>query len=357
MNVKYLLIIVGFGSAALTLILSVIYPSSLTALSFLLSLFSVAMGLILAKESAKQTELLQDENREQHLDIINKIEESVKGPQKASYYQKRLAKSEKKTSKLEAANLKLRQLMERVSFQLKKEHLSKNSLLKRVDKPIYALLLFKGQEIDMNRTKAKPLRDKILPGLGFKFIKGSRGLYLLPPSRLPSFKDRPDLEHWIKNNIYSSIPKNFRYIIPYITLIDLRFTFSKKEDKLSKKYDLLLDAISSEELLTFSEGLSYLQRKKKLSLQDLINIPNFLFWSDNTSLSPKEKEKLTESNDKIVELIQKDLNREVFTKDVPDLETERLYEHMSKFVSITKEDVIAIKENAKFWVDLLEKKV
>lgn len=340
MKLSYTLIIAGMLSFILSLIFFKYFNLYLNFVSLFLSVISIIIGIIWERDNRRLGQLSLDENRLQHAQIVRAIE----------------SQNEDRAKKLEATNSKLRQLMSKVSMELQKEHISKKELLKRIDKPIYALIFNKTEEMSLTRSILKPLRDKILPALGFKHIKGSRGMYILPPSMIPYFKDKNDIENWVKKNIIQEIPTGYRYIFSFISLIDLRYTLSIKNDSLTKKYDTLIDSIDAGELLTFSEGLTYLQRKKKLSLKDLIEIPNLFFLSDNTSIGFKDKEIMKEKNEEMINAIQNKVNKEVNTREFIDIDSNLIYNLLKSYITISFEDVDVIKSNAKFWLDLFNNK-
>lgn len=337
MRLSKILIIGGISGLIITGISYMYFSEYIGLVGVFLSAFSIIIGLLINKQSEQTAQLIIDENRAQHVQIIEKVE-----------------KADKKNTKLENKNTKLRQLMNKVTSLLRKEHISKEELIERIDKPLYALIFFKGQEINMGKGKDKPIRDEILPKLGFKYLKGCRGFYILPPSRMPELNNRKEIEDWLDKNIFYKIPKTYRYIIPAISLVDLRFSFSKRKDKLSKRYEMLMDFISPEEMLTFSEGLSYLQMKKKISLNDLIELPNIAFLSENTSLDLEAIEKLAEQNKNIMDELQKQIKKEIFTRDIPLIDSKLLLDTLNKFVKIRKEDIEIIKNNAQFWVDFFK---
>jgi len=345
MKLSYLLITVGSISTLLSTLFFTYFNLYINVAGLALSLASVVIGVIWKRTDDARALLHLDENRIQHLDIMEKIEK----------YETNIKKEQKRTKKLELSNTKLKQLMNKVTSELRKEHLSKESILTRIDKPIYALLLYKAVETNDDNRALKPLRDEILPSLGFRYVKGCRGLYVLAPSLLPLFKDRAELDDWVAKNIVAVVPKKLRYVISAISLIDLRYTVAIQKDKLTKKYDkTLLDSINSEELINFSEALSYLQRKKTLSLKDVIEIPSMSFLSDKTSLKTQDREKLKDSNDAIVREIEQVVGTEIQTKDFPSLDHKMLQNILSKYVSLQKDDITIMQSNAQFWVDLFD---
>lgn len=348
MKLSHALIIVGISSSLLSLILFHYLNFYLNILAVFLSLSTLGIGVIWEYQNRETSQLAIEENRVQHFQIIEKIDS----------YETTIRKQRKKASKLELTNTKLKQLMNKVTIELQKEHLSKNNLLRRIDKPIYALLFHKTEEIDPNDKKNKPLRDVILLSLGFKYVKGCRGLYVLTPSFLPLFNNRRELEKWVKTKIIKQIPKRLRYVISFTSIIDLRYTLSIQRDKLTKKYDTtLMDSINAEELINFSEGLNYLHRKKTLSLRDIIEIPNLFFLSDNTSIKLEGKEILKQKNEEIISKIEKKVKAEIHTRTFSDLDSKVIQGILKKYIEdISLKDIIIMKSNAKFWVDLFDKK-
>jgi len=348
MKYSTLLILLGLISVLFSLILFFYFNPYLNFIFLFLSIITIILGFIWKREADLTTNLNLSENRIQHNQIFEKIEES----------EIKVSNKIEKIRKSEVTETKLTQLMGRVSIELQKEKFSKELLLRKIDAPIYCLLFHKTEEANLKNAKLKSLRDDILPSLGFRFIHGSRGVYILPPSYLPAFKNKKDIEEWIKKKIIKKIPKNHRYIFSFIVLIDLRFSISIKNDSLTKKrYDTLIEVINPEEILNFSEGLSYLQKKRNMSIRDIINIPNFFFLSDNTSLNAEKREIVKEKNEEIKKAIESELKREIFTEDIPMISSQSLFQAINNYVPVYLEDIEVIKLNAKFWLDLFHRDI
>lgn len=342
MKKSTILIITGISTVITAIFLFFVEESYFNLLIGLFGLISVALGFYWQNENEKTAQLNLEENRLQHVQIMDAVK---KAGQKIN--------NSSSKNKEEVSNIKLQQLMTKISINLQKEHFSKEDLLQKINKPLYCLLFHKTEEASLNDNKAKTLRDKILPELGFKFIRGSRGIYILPPSLLPDFANREEIERWVKRKILNRIPSNYRYIFSFISLIDLRFTLSIKEDKLTKKYDTLLETIGAEELIGFSQGLNYLHTKKNLSIKDIIEIPNFFFLIEGTSLDISKKQILKEKNEEIIKIIQKDFKKEIFTKDIPNMDSSYLFDILKKYVILELKDIEQIKSNASFWEDVI----
>jgi hypothetical protein len=343
MKASYVLIVTGLVGTIVTLILSIYSQYYFNLVGTVIGLISFILGIYWERENRKTAQLNLEENRLQHLQIYESIEK----------LEKRVKVQGINEKKVGLVNSKLRQLMAKVTLNLGKEHFSKDELLRRLARPVYCLLFHKTEEASLSDKKLKTLRDEILPSLGFKFVRGSRGVYILPPSQLPFFQDRSEIEKWIEDKIISKIPSDYRYIFSFVSLIDLRFTISIKRDKLAKKYDTLMETIDAEELLTFSEGLTYLQSKKNLSLKDIIEIPNLFFLSDKTSLDFDKRNILKDKNEEIIKIIKNEFKKEIFTRDLAEIDSTYLLNLLKKYIQIKDDDVETIKANAKFWEDLL----
>lgn len=345
MKLSKILILGGILSFIGSVFLYIFLPSYLGILSLFISILSFVIGLIQNKKDEQTSQLNLEENRLQHEQLMDKIDN----------YENLLNREISKKEQSEREHTKTKQLMEKVTSKLSEENLSKEEILRKMDKPINCLIFSKTEEASLSDKDLKLLRDNILPNLGFKFIKGSRGIYFLPPSKMPLFKDRKDIENWVELNIKKKLPKDYRYIFSFISILDLRFTVSIKEDKLTKKYDTLLESINAEELLNFSQGLTYLQKKRKISLKDLINIPNFGFLLENTSLDLEKKNLMKDKNEEIIKQIEKDLQNKIKTEDIAEIDTDYLLNLMKNYVEISRKDIEIIKLNANFWKTLEEK--
>jgi enoyl reductase-like protein len=117
-----------------------------------------------------------------------------------------------------------------------------------------------------------------------------------------------------------------------------------------------MESLDAEELITFSEGLTYLQKKKNLSIKDIIEVPNLFFLSDNTFLTLEKKKLLREKNEEIIKDLEKRYEKEIFTTDFSEMDSKTLYEIIRRYVNITLEDVEIIKSNAQFWIDFFKNK-
>lgn len=345
MNYSLMLILGGLFSLILSFLLNLYYPNYLIILSFSISIFSIILGFILHKDSEKTNQKNLDENRVQHLQIINTIEN----------YEKIYSEQKKTNLELSTKNSKLRQLMNKVTSELSKENIAKEQLLRRVDKPIYSIVLMKSQEQHKDNN-IKYLRDTLLPQIGFKHLKGSRGIYYLPPSLTPDIINRIDLNKWIKENIYDAIPTETRYIFSFIQLVDLRFCFSKKEDKLTKKeYDLLIDAITPEELINFNEGLELLQKKKSLSIKDIIKIPRITFLLDGLQIDAITIETIKQNEQEIIKNIESKINKKIDLFDLLDVSEDIIINSLNKYKVFSINEIKIIKNNILFWKELFNK--
>jgi len=348
MKKSRLLILTGILGIVITIGLFFYSKDYFNLVGGVIGLIGLVLGIYWEIEGNKTAQLNLEENRVQHVQIIETVEKA----------EDRIKSQISKEGSSELVNSKLRQLMNKITINLQKEHFSKEELLRRLNKPIYCLLFHKTEEASLKDNKLKVLRDKILPALGFKFIRGSRGVYILPPSQLPSFKDRDEIEKWVEKRIIQKVPADYRYIFDFVSLIDLRFTISIKNDKLTKKYDTLMETINAEELINFSEGLSYLQKKKNLSLKDIIEIPNLFFLLDNTSLDFSKRQIIKDKNEEIISIITGDLkNKDLMTKDLMGLDSQYLLTLLNNYTIIKIDDIKVIKDNVRFWEDLMNNKL
>ena len=131
MKLSNILVIAGINGIILTIILSKYLPSSINLLSMVISLFTAIMGIVLEYDNRKKSQLHIEETRVQHSQIIKTIEKK----------DVELRKRYDKTLELETSNTKLRQLMNRVSLQLKKEHMNTIGLYLFWNKLTYGLVI------------------------------------------------------------------------------------------------------------------------------------------------------------------------------------------------------------------------
>ncbi|MDD5193773.1 MAG: hypothetical protein PHF67_04290 [Candidatus Nanoarchaeia archaeon] len=339
-----ILIVISIISILISLEIIIDFSSYIGVIGLALSIGTIILSFYWRYEDNQRENWDIDERRLHTLNIIETIEDSEKN-------------LESKIDKNEIMESKVNQLMEKISQELHNEHINKEFLLRRLDRPIFCLLVHKTEEDNIKDHKLKSIRDSILPKLGFRGLKLSRGIYILPPSKMPPLRNKEELDQWINKKILKRIPRNHRYIFSFIALIDLRYVISIKEDKLTKKnYETLLEVINPEELITISQGLKYLQTKKNISFKDLINLPSLSFLSDNTSLDLKNRELLKQNNDIIIEDIERDLKKEIFTENIVRMDEEFLQNKIKKYLEINMEDIKIIKFNARFWMEILKNK-
>lgn len=248
---------------------------------------------------------------------------------------------------------KLKLFLGKLQTELLKENISKEELISNIHSNENAILIFKPQELDTNRSKNVKLIKERMIDLGFKPI-GS-GVSILPPALTPNFlRNKKDLDNWVDKNLLFDLPEDYRFILSFVMIIDLKLTTSRKKDEISWKKEIY-EVLDVSELYSIDDTIDYLIKKKNLSIKDIINIPSFYFLSDNTDISLEDRNKLEKKDIIIIKNLKKRLEvDELKLLDIIKIEKHILKDELEKFVKVTNKDIDKIITNAKFWKKVFE---
>jgi hypothetical protein len=250
-------------------------------------------------------------------------------------------KTEKELKKIKKHASGMERIVSRINETLKKEHISKEELIMKIDSPQFILMLQKYNE------PPKEIQNRLLKS-GFKTF--GYGIYILPPVRARELGISADLDidKWVDNNVLTGLPNDYKYIINFAAVIDLRHMTAKR--KMVVRPKTYLDILEPEDLVNPDEIASYLKNKKNISLKDIIQIPNFAFLIDEFSIDKEDYNALKMHNDKILTDIKKKIgNGEIKTTDLSTIAETTLNEVLKNYVKNPEIISKMIIKNAKFW--------
>ncbi|MHB1830734.1 MAG: hypothetical protein ACYCO0_05065 [Candidatus Micrarchaeaceae archaeon] len=235
----------------------------------------------------------------------------------------------------------LEKIVSKINETLKKEHISKEELINKIDSPQYMLMIQKYNE------PPKEIQNRLLE-YGFKTF--GYGIYLLPPvkSRDLGVKADFDIKKWMEQTILKGLPKNYKYIINFAAIVDIRHMTSKRN--IVEKARTYLDILEPEDLVRPEEIALYLKNKKNISIKDVIQIPNLIFLVDNFGIDMEDYNALNEHNDEILIAIKKKIKaKDIKTTDLATINEDTIESVLSKYTKKPKEITKMIIRNAKFW--------
>jgi hypothetical protein len=268
-----------------------------------------------------------------------KIREEFNTKEKQILSEKSRTEAELDKARMQTTGLE--KIVSKINETLKKEHISKDELINKIDSPQYVLMIQKYNE------PPKEIQDKLLE-YGFKTF--GYGIYLLPPvkARELGVKADFDIDKWIDQKLLKELPKTYKYIINFAAIVDLRHMTSKRN--IVEKARTYMDVLEPEDLVSPEEIALYLKNKKNISIKDVIQIPNLIFLVDDFAIDLEDYNVLKEHNDEILIDIKKKINaKDIKTTDLATINEDTVEEVLSKYTKKPKEITKMIVRNAKFW--------
>jgi hypothetical protein len=265
-------------------------------------------------------------------------------------YESELQKSEKlEKEKSEATFEKseLRKFLDKINEMLQRENITKEELIAKLDAPLPTIIIQKYNE------PKKRIQKKLL-SLGFKTF--GYGIYVLPPVKADFIQVGFDLKSWIKRNVLKGLPKDYKYIINFAIVVDLRKMVCDK--KIVTKARTFLDILKAEDIMKPQEVVEYIKLKKNISTKDIIELPNLLFLVEDYLIKKSDLEKLRKNNDAIFEGIMKKVScQSIKTTDLAAIGEKELTGILSEHISEPDKIAKRIIENAKFWKAYFEQRI
>jgi len=280
----------------------------------------------------KLAELYEREKAQMRLDFQTSEEKIASEKSKAD--------SEKEKAIKEATGLK--KILSRVNETLSKEHISKEDLIDKMKENQYTILIQKH-----NESIEKTIRDRLY-SLGFKHINS--GIYILPPVKAREWgvDGNFDLDKWLKTKLLLNLPKDYKHMINFVSIIDLKKTTAR--NNLVKRSRTYLDVLEPADLIEPERLIEYLKDKKNISIKDIIQVPNLLFLVDEYAVNKKDYESIKRHNDEILISIKNKIHLdEIKTADLATIDEETLKEALENYTNKPTEISSMIIRNAKFW--------
>lgn len=331
------------------LVIYVIYPQYIVPIGLLGSIVTIISFLFILTSKEERTikrleKIVEEYEKEKHQNInqIKKLSKDVTTIKKNFDIEK-------------GKTRRLSRLLDNVGVVLNRENISKEELIKNITSPLKAIVFFKTWE-DPDR-KREIFMNKVYPDMHIYGIRS--GLSILPPKYIPQHMTKDEMIEWFLGEIEKRIPKGYQYNLPFITVINLTDirSFRRLASIHSKGHFSYLDKIPIDELAPSQTVLNFLAKKKKISLRNIIEIPNLLFLIDEIYVSTEDKLAINRQNKKIINEIKTYLKTDKFiTTDLANIDQKEL-----KFILVTNgiknPDFISsiIKYNAKIWKQILDR--
>ncbi len=165
-------------------------------------------------------------------------------------------------------------------------------LIKKFRKPIYTLVIYKWYE----ETQRK-IVDLLSNDLGFERL--GNGLYILPPSKLNYPYNKPPeqkwIENWFKRNIKRKIPEDYKYVVHFMALVNIRHIFSER--RFSKQDKTALEILTKDEVF-LKHFLSTVEEEYKSTKEIIKEERISLLITDYCT--DAERRRINEENNKIM---------------------------------------------------------
>jgi len=330
---RYLFVIMGLILIVSSLFFYNYFYPLVGVVSFISGIISIFISIwqtVSNKKLKEEYETIIQIYREQNKQLLEKYEE---------------VKDEKTKESLEKQQL--RKILDKINETLKKENISKEDLLEKLDSPLFTIIIQKYNE------PQKRIQSRLL-SLGFKTF--GQGIYILPPVKADFIKKGFDLKKWIHKHILKGLPKDYKYIIKFAAIVDMRKMICDKQ--LVTKAQTYLDVLSIDDLMSPQQIINYLKTKRNISLKDIIELPNIAFLVEEYLTSRKDYEMLKRNNDKILSEIKREIKvDEIKTTDLGSIDEEKLSEILKKYVSEPEKIAKRIKMNSIFWRDVFSNKL
>ncbi|MGC8580442.1 MAG: hypothetical protein ACP5MB_10360 [bacterium] len=250
--------------------------------------------------------------------------------------------NEKQRKLVERENLALKKIVYKIDETLKSEKISKEDLIAKIKGGRYTILLQKH-----NEGPEKYIRGRLY-SLGFRHINS--GIYILPPvkARELDISESFDISDWLKRVLLKGLPNDYKCMINFVSIIDLKNTAA--HNNLVKRSKTYLDVLAPEDLIEPEGLIAYLNDKKNISIKDVIQIPNLVFLLDESSVDKKDYEAVRKHNDEILMAIKKNVgSKEIITTDFATINENIIQDVLKAYVSNPGEISGMIIRNAKFW--------
>jgi hypothetical protein len=263
----------------------------------------------------------------------SKKEEKTEKSEKEIKEKLKEIKSDSKRDKIEE------RIVLKVKESLKNKKISIQSIINKLQNPIYSILIQKYFEAESQDKSKQKIYNNII-NLGFKGTKG--GVYILPPKNCPNINENFSIEEWTKKNVLKGVSKGYKYIINFVVLIDIRKAWSNRI--LSEKSQTISEILSADTNLMTT---LLVKLDNKATIKDVIKGAGigFLIEKDCTE---KELEVISKDNDKIIEEIGKKDILSLFATDEKTL-SEVIKKYCADYGSVSKQII----ENSRFWNNYL----
>ena len=330
---KHLFIIIGIFLIGSSILFYLYFYPFVGIVSFTIGIISIFVSLwqtLSNKKIEGEFETLFQIYKEQNKELIEKYKEVKDEKEKKSIEKKQLEK-----------------LLDKINETLQKENISKEDLIEKLDSPLFTILIQKYNE------PKKQIQNRLLK-LGFKTF--GQGIYILPPVKANFIKRGFDLKRWLQRRILKDLPKDYKYIIKFAAVVDMRKMICDKQ--LVIKAQTYLDILSVEDLIQPHQIVTYLKSKRNISLRDVIELANISFLVEEYLVKKKDYKILKKNNDKILSEIKREMNMdEVKTTELGSIDEETLSKILEKYVSEPKKIAERIKENSIFWKNVFNNKL
>jgi len=324
-----------------SLILFLIIGIILVILGFFLSPFSSVIGVITWILGLIYSEYEKRTQKKRDVTILRG--------------QERIIQMQEKTLHMISEEFTSRRILDRIRRSLKGE-ISTEELIKRFDRPLNALLIYKWGE-----PYGKKLIRNRLAELGFKDI--ASGIKILPPSRMPKppLRNSKDMEKWLKQNVLDLLPKDHKYSIVFAQLVDLRKLYATKyaPKEWADRFRgyTLFDKLSWEELFPIEYIRKIISRKTRVSVEELI-VKHFPFsFLISRFLNDKDLDRILNQRKRVIQDLKNTFQIENLTLlSFAEMDEKKLSSILASLrVRNSNQIAVDMVNEARYWKRFLEK--
>lgn len=198
-----------------------------------------------------------------------------------------------------------------------------------------------------SKNKDKQIIFKRLNDL--EFINLGKGTYISSPSKLHLTNLNFNVKEWVGKNLLNDLPQDYKYLIKFATIIDLRNVFSERVISIRGK--TLFEALQEND--KFIIDLLLILKKEDITIDSVIkNSTIDLLIDDN--LTKNELEKIRENSNIIMENLSTSHNNKfIYLTDLFNLDLNKTNEILKGYCTNYESVSNQIINNAKFWNNFL----
>ncbi len=247
-----------------------------------------------------------------------------------------LEKEKQKSEKLNEEKNHYSALISKVKEDLERKEISIQMLVEKFNKPLYTIILQKYNEA------AGKLIVKKLYSLGF--VSSGQGIYLLKPLKAIELgiDNNTNITKWVQDNLLANLPNNYKYIIKFACIVDLRNVSTFTKIVIHAK--TVFDKLDIADIMTLKDFFA--NTKSIISIKEIIENTDITFLID-ACITEAERDALRQNSSQILKTLLPAKNRSMLNLATQDIMT--ISSQLNSYCSEPDKVATNILNNAIFW--------